>query len=349
MGDKMKKEITDETCKLYIGGINSSWSGERVKEILEAQSSCKVMRVDVVKNFAFAFVENKDIGEKVIDKVHGKVIEDCKIVIQISKNKQNLPDSEDLCFECGKAGHWAKECAKRRARLASRRGGYEQQGGHGAPPSRRNDRYYPTERGYPPPSEHRERDPYPRTYSADPYASRDYYASDPYYRDAYAYPATSRYSYDYGRYETTDSYNPRSVSSRDAIYASDRDRLGYGRSSYPDSSVARSYEPASTSAVVKAPVPVERDPYAAVSRRPVADPYEPVPRQAVQYAAPTSRSVYPASSYPASSYPASSYAMYSAAPLPPARSADPYERTDRYASDPAPKRFPEPAYAPRPK
>lgn len=54
MSEKMKKEITDDTCKLYIGGINVSWSSDRIKGILEDRSGCKVMRVDVVKNFAFA-------------------------------------------------------------------------------------------------------------------------------------------------------------------------------------------------------------------------------------------------------------------------------------------------------
>lgn len=339
MSEKMKKEINDETCKLYIGGIDSSWSGERVKALLEDRSGAKVMRVDVVKNFAFAFVDNKGIGEKIIDKVHGKVIDDCKIVIQISKNKQNLPDSEDLCFECGKSGHWAKECAKRRARMASRRGGYERQGESGPPPSRRHDPYYPTERGYPP-SEYREREPYTRTYSVEPYP-REYYGSEPYRRDTYNYSATSRYSYDYGRYESGDSYNPRSTSSRDDIYASERERLAYGRSSYSGSSLSRSYDIPSASLK---PAPVDRDPYSSVSRRAV-DPYEPLPRQSTQYASSSSAR----SSYPTSSYPTSSYAAYSSSAAPPSRSSDPYERTDRYASDPAPKRFPEPAYAPRPK
>lgn len=341
----MKKEITDDTCKLYIGGINVSWSSDRIKGILEDRSGCKVMRVDVVKNFAFAFVENKNIGEKVIDKVHGKVIDDCKIVIQISKNKQNLPDSEDLCFECGKSGHWAKECAKRRARMASRRGGYEREGGAGpgGPPSRRHDPYYPPERGYPPPSDsYREREPYTRSYSGgDPYG-REYYPTDTYRsRESYS-GASSRY--DYGRYDSADSYNPRSASSRDAIYATERERVAYGRSSYSGSSVSRSYESPST---MKSSA--DRDPYGSVSRR-VADPYEPLPRQSVQYASPSSARSYPASasSYPSSSYPSSSYAVYSSSSGQPSRS-DHYERSDRYASDPAPKRFPEPAYAPRPK
>ena len=38
------------------------------------------------------------------------------MVVQISKNKQYLPDSDDLCFECGNSGHWAKRCPRRRAR-----------------------------------------------------------------------------------------------------------------------------------------------------------------------------------------------------------------------------------------
>ena len=52
--DNKTEKINDDTCKLYIGGVNTEWSSDRVKEILEEQSGCDVMRVDVVKNFAFA-------------------------------------------------------------------------------------------------------------------------------------------------------------------------------------------------------------------------------------------------------------------------------------------------------
>lgn len=47
-----KKDINDTTVKLYIGGIDPDWSSDKIKEILAKHGD--VIRVDVVKNFAFA-------------------------------------------------------------------------------------------------------------------------------------------------------------------------------------------------------------------------------------------------------------------------------------------------------
>ena len=44
--------INDKTIKLYVGGIDPSWSNEKVSEILSKHG--KVIRTDVVKNYAFA-------------------------------------------------------------------------------------------------------------------------------------------------------------------------------------------------------------------------------------------------------------------------------------------------------
>ena len=51
---KIKKEveITDDTVKLYVGGIDPGWSSSKILEILSKYG--KVKRADVVKNFAFA-------------------------------------------------------------------------------------------------------------------------------------------------------------------------------------------------------------------------------------------------------------------------------------------------------
>lgn len=47
-----KKDINDTTVKLYIGGIDPDWSSDKIKDILAKHGD--VIRVDVVKNFAFA-------------------------------------------------------------------------------------------------------------------------------------------------------------------------------------------------------------------------------------------------------------------------------------------------------
>ena len=137
-------------------------------------------------------------------------------------------------------------------------------------------------------------------------------------------------------------FNYRSATSRDALYTAERERLAYGRSAYSGVPEARSYEPASGSSVAKAPAAAERDPYASVSRRAV-DPYESVRRPDPYDTTSAPRSSYPEASYPVATYPVptypvASYDPYSTAVAPLPRSMDPYDRTDRYASEPAPKR-----------
>jgi len=112
----MAVEIDKDTVKLYIGGIDPSWSSEMLKKLLEKHATVDIMRVDIVREYAFVFVANKEAGEKLIEKLNGADLEGHNLVVQISKNKQNLPDSDDLCFECGNSGHWAKRCPRRRAR-----------------------------------------------------------------------------------------------------------------------------------------------------------------------------------------------------------------------------------------
>jgi len=231
--------LGDDTVKLYIGGISPDWSSERIKEILSKFG--KVLRVDLVKNFAFAFVENQAAADEIIKQSDGKTFDGNKLAVQISKNKQYLPNADgDVCFECGKPGHWAKECTQRRRRLGdadrSGRSGGSRGYRDGPPPPRGGSgRDYPSERSsydrFPPASsrERDPRDPYAREYEAraldralyarsDPYASRDPYARDLYARDPYARDPYSRdpyvrdhYARSYDRYETARaSYRERS-------------------------------------------------------------------------------------------------------------------------------------------
>ena len=67
----MPVEIDKETVKLYIGGIDPSWSSDALKELLEKEATVDIMRVDIVREYAFVFVANKETGEKLIEKING--------------------------------------------------------------------------------------------------------------------------------------------------------------------------------------------------------------------------------------------------------------------------------------
>lgn len=381
-----EKEINDTTVKLYIGGVDPDWPSEKIKSILEQHGN--VIRVDVVKNFAFGFVRTQADAEKIIKECNGKVFFSRKLNIQISKNKQNLPDCDELCFECGKAGHWAKECAQRRQRMqemaakrggrgGGRGGGRDGGGGRGSGRDAYNGRDYPD---LPP----RDRDPYardlPPRYRRDPYArydpyerdlyARDPYLRDPYYRDPYVrdpYYARDPYyerleaaryyrersppptaTYDYARR----SPPPRSAYSREADpYAAARERLAYGRSYDP-------LPPASTSSRLPPPA----DPYETARRalstydevRRAADPYGTAadPRRS-ESAYASSAAQAPARDQGYTSFDTPSASSGTTRPADPARPADPYDMKtaqDRYATaESGTKRYPEPAPAPAPR
>ncbi|XP_002164525.1 RNA-binding protein 4.1 isoform X1 [Hydra vulgaris] len=269
--------IDDKTIKLYIGGIDPSWSNEKVTEILSKYG--KVKRTDVVKNYAFAFVENKDEATNIINGASGTITDGFKIVVQISKNKQNLPEGDDLCFECGKGGHWAKECSQRRARLEGRRG-------HTGPIRGRDPYSNSRERFNGPPQI-----PNRNTYLRDSYP-RNPYTRDAYYRDPYACDMYSRDLYSHDPYLSRDPYCPDPYGSE---YELDRySVIGRSRSPILRSPYIRPVDPYAVAREKLAygdvsridPYTIRRDPYDTIPSDPYAlastrrmDVYERDPRR----------------------------------------------------------------------
>jgi len=184
----MTAEINKETVKLYIGGIDPAWTSDELKTLLLKHTSVDIIRVDIVREYAFAFVANKEASDKIIEKVNGTEIEGHNLVIQISKNKQNLPDSDDLCFECGNSGHWAKRCPRRRARYNK---------------AAENTRFFHGARG---------REVYRGGYGGGSFEMSTYedcYArGPPYFRNPYGFPPPPpTFGYDYGAYPVADPYS----------------------------------------------------------------------------------------------------------------------------------------------
>lgn len=219
----------DELKKLFVGNIADGTTSEEIEKFLTDQG-VDVKKVDTLKNFAFAFVTGEDNANTAL-KVNGKELNGKSIIIQMSRNKMNLPEGENQCFECGQPGHFARDCSQR---IGKERSNYRGRDDRGDRRDRRRDRSSSRDRDR---RRDRRDDPFGRDIPRDSYRDRPRDS----YRDS-GYPPRdsirdgSRMPYSRDPYNSRDRSPPRRQPSPQTRYnsfaeqcAAERERLAYGR------------------------------------------------------------------------------------------------------------------------
>ncbi|KAI8144589.1 hypothetical protein BJV82DRAFT_656401 [Fennellomyces sp. T-0311] len=98
---------------LFIGRIPKSMSTRELEDIFSKYG--KITRLDVKTDFGFVEFEDKRDAEEAMNEVHGK-----DLVVEWAKNGGRRPN-ENECFNCGKEGHWAKDCREKPRENGGRR------------------------------------------------------------------------------------------------------------------------------------------------------------------------------------------------------------------------------------
>ncbi|KAI7850303.1 hypothetical protein BDC45DRAFT_246189 [Circinella umbellata] len=120
---------------LFIGRIPKSMSTRELEGLFTKYG--KINRLDIKSDFGFVEFEDKRDAEEAINELNGK-----DLVVEWAKNGGRRPN-ENECFNCGKEGHWAKDCQEKprnNNNYNNRRGG----GGPRRDFGGRGDRRYPS-------------------------------------------------------------------------------------------------------------------------------------------------------------------------------------------------------------
>ncbi|XP_068682668.1 RNA-binding protein 4B-like isoform X2 [Montipora capricornis] len=181
--DEGEKEV-----KLYVGNLPDQCRRAALQELFDKFG--KVSQCDIVKNFAFVHMVGEKNAKEALENLDDS--EFCGTHIQVQYAKTKGKPSEDECFSCGKHGHWAKDCPKRRRfddRRDYRRNDYgpPRRGPYDRPPPNYYDPYMDRRGGYPP--------------------ARDYYGYQ--YRSRSPGRSPPRYTGFYEGYPRHDGYGSR--------------------------------------------------------------------------------------------------------------------------------------------
>lgn len=219
----------DELKKLFVGNIADGTTSEEIEKFLTDQG-VEVKKVDTLKNFAFAFVTGDENANTALE-VNGKEFNGKALIIQMSRNKMNLPEGENQCFECGKSGHFARDCSQR---IGKERGNSSR--GRDDRGDRRGDRRDRDRSSSRDRDRRRDRrdDPFGRDLPRDSYRDRPRDSGYPPRDSSRDNSRMSSYSRD--PYNSRDRSPPRRQPSPQTRYnsfaeqcAAERERLAYGR------------------------------------------------------------------------------------------------------------------------
>lgn len=149
-----RKSGTKRT-KIFVGNLHKDTTSSEIRELFEAHGT--VNEADVLSNFAFVHMDSEDDARKAIESLDGTELHGLRLRVQesTSRNRQDAGmGDKDSCYNCGRRGHFSRECRSGGGGRGGGRGGRfggDRYDPYGGPPPRgydrdrmmRDDRYSP--------------------------------------------------------------------------------------------------------------------------------------------------------------------------------------------------------------